>query len=77
MATVFEIEFTGSAFGDLHYLRKSARNPIIDAIEQQLVAEPHTQTRNRKPLRPNKRFTWEMRGGSQRVFYDVNASDRR
>jgi mRNA-degrading endonuclease RelE of RelBE toxin-antitoxin system len=43
-----------------------------DAIDQQLVSEPLTQTRNRKPLRPNDLATWEMRVGSHRVFYDVD-----
>ncbi|MBE9142104.1 type II toxin-antitoxin system RelE/ParE family toxin [Planktothrix mougeotii LEGE 06226] len=44
---------------------------IIDAIEEQLVYDPLTQTRNRKPLRPNPIAPWELRIGSLRVFYDV------
>lgn len=40
--------------------------------EQQLVNEPLQETRNRKPLRPDSRFGWELRIGKYRVFYDVD-----
>jgi mRNA-degrading endonuclease RelE of RelBE toxin-antitoxin system len=31
-----------------------------------------TETRNRKPLRPNPIAPWELRVGELRVFYDVD-----
>jgi mRNA-degrading endonuclease RelE of RelBE toxin-antitoxin system len=69
---MFAIVFTGSALDDLHFLKKTAQNVVVDAIEQQLSREPLAQTRNRKPLRPNDLSSWEMRVGPHRVFYDVD-----
>jgi mRNA-degrading endonuclease RelE of RelBE toxin-antitoxin system len=69
---MFEVLFIQSALDDLRFLRKNDQNALLDAIDQQLVSEPLTQTRNRKPLRPNDLATWEMRVGSHRVFYDVD-----
>jgi len=50
---------------------------IRDTIEEQLLVEPDTETRNRKPLkRPVVlEATWELRFGPQnrfRIFYDVD-----
>jgi hypothetical protein len=33
--------------------------------------EPLTETRNRKPMRPNPLAGWELRVGSMRIYYDV------
>ncbi|HBY79418.1 MAG TPA: plasmid stabilization protein ParE, partial [Cyanobacteria bacterium UBA11148] len=33
--------------------------------------QPLQETRNRKPLRPNSKFNWELRVANYRVFYDV------
>jgi mRNA-degrading endonuclease RelE of RelBE toxin-antitoxin system len=74
---MFEVVFTESAWDDLRALKKSAQNAVLDAIEQQLTTDPLTQTRNRKPLRPNDLSTWEMRVGIHRVFYDVAEDDGR
>ena len=48
---------------------------ILDSIEKQLVHEPLTETRNRKPLRPNPVAPWELRIGNLRVFYEVVADE--
>ena len=69
---MFELTFTESALEDLRYFRKAEQNRILDAIEEQLPADPLEQTRNRKPLRPNDLSAWEMRVGKHRVFYDVD-----
>lgn len=47
----------------------------MESIETQLQHEPLTETRNRKPLRPNPIAPWELRVGVIRVFYDVKTND--
>ena len=71
-----DVDFTEDAIGDLHWLRKHEQGMVVDAIEQQLVHEPLIETRNRKPLRPNDLFQWELRAGRFRVFFDVADEDR-
>jgi mRNA-degrading endonuclease RelE of RelBE toxin-antitoxin system len=43
---------------------------IVDAIDDQLIYEPHLETRNRKLLESNPLGAWELRIGRYRVFYD-------
>jgi len=74
---MFEVVFTESALEDLRFLKKTEQKVVLDAIEQQLVTEPLTETRNRKPLRPNDLSSWEARVGSQRVFYDVDEAGQK
>jgi mRNA-degrading endonuclease RelE of RelBE toxin-antitoxin system len=55
---------------------------IRDAVDQQLLFEPTTQTRNRKPLKRPVAFmaTWELRFGPHnrfRVYYDVDLDQAR
>ncbi len=73
---MFEIVFSDSSREDLRFLRKAEQNAVLDAIEQHLTAEPLSETRNRKPLRPNDLATWEVRAGSYRVFYDVDEAEQ-
>ncbi|WP_228041385.1 type II toxin-antitoxin system RelE family toxin [Planktothrix mougeotii] len=68
---MYDIEFAESVRQHLMSLSPREIAIIIDAIEEQLVYDPLTQTRNRKPLRPNPIAPWELRIGSLRVFYDV------
>lgn len=57
------------------------RNPIVDSIEEQLVHEPATATRNRKLLEnltppwQTVEPIWELRVGEYRVFYDVSLTE--
>jgi len=44
----------------------------LDGVEKQLVHEPREETRNRKPMRPNRLAPWELRIGDLRVYYDVD-----
>ena len=67
----FNIEITEDAIADLEYFDKATRVTILDAIERQLADQPLQETRNRKPLRPNSKFNWELRVAKYRVFYDV------
>src|SRR5262245_50686709 len=69
---MFVVNFTESAREDLRFLKKAARNIVIDTVEEQLPSEPLQKTRNRKPLRPNELSSWELRIGNLRVFYDVD-----
>ena len=72
----FRVKFTPSALDDMTPFKKRERKVILDGIDQQLVYEPHVETRNRKRLRPNRTSEWEVRIGKYRVFYDVRRSDR-
>ena len=45
---------------------------VLVGIESQLTNDPLTETRHRKPLRPNPVAPWELRVGKLRVFYDVS-----
>jgi len=69
---MFEVEFTSDAVDDLKVFRKSEQRTIFDQINEQLLHEPTTDTRNRKKLRPNDVAEYELRIGSFRVFYDVD-----
>jgi mRNA-degrading endonuclease RelE of RelBE toxin-antitoxin system len=68
---VYTIEFAESVREQLRELTARQRATIFDSIERQLVHEPLTETKNRKPLRPNPIAPWELRIGSIRVFYEV------
>ncbi|MEG3839260.1 type II toxin-antitoxin system RelE/ParE family toxin [Microcoleus sp. herbarium14] len=69
---MFEIEFTDQAIEDLQWFKKHEQNVIVDGIEANLCYEPTTETRNRKPLRPNNTAEWELRVGLDRVLYNVD-----
>ena len=70
---MFQILSSPSALGDIDWSRKTEQTIIFDRIEEQLLHEPSTETRNRKKLRPNRVAEWELRIGEYRVFYDVDA----
>lgn len=70
---VYAIEFAESVKEQLRDLSARQRTAIFDSIESQLVHEPLTETRNRKPLRPNPIAPWELRIGELRIFYEVAA----
>ncbi|MEW6619655.1 MAG: type II toxin-antitoxin system RelE/ParE family toxin [bacterium] len=69
---MFEIKITVRAEEDLRYFRKHEQKTILDTIENQLIWEPTTETKNRKALVPNDLSRWELRIGEYRVFYDVD-----
>jgi mRNA-degrading endonuclease RelE of RelBE toxin-antitoxin system len=54
---------------------------LLDSIEEQLVHEPETATRNRKLLENltppwhSMEPIWELRVGEYRVFYDVSLTE--
>jgi mRNA-degrading endonuclease RelE of RelBE toxin-antitoxin system len=67
----YEIAFAESVQAHFRILTARERATVLDAIERQLVHEPLTETRHRKPLRPNPVAPWELRVGRLRVFYEV------
>jgi len=70
----FAIEFAEITSVRLAYLRPSERSLVIAAVKRLLANEPLTETRNRKPMRPNRLATWELRVQHLRVFYDVDSA---
>ena len=50
---------------------------VLDAVEEQLTHQPTTETKNRKPMRPNPVAPWELRTGNLRVYYDVQEKPER
>jgi mRNA-degrading endonuclease RelE of RelBE toxin-antitoxin system len=71
----FSVIFAASVIEQLKAFSAGERAVIIEAIEQQLPHEPLTETRNRKPLRPNPIAPWELRIGSLRAFYEVTSDE--
>jgi len=78
----YTIEITEAAYNELAAIKAYNRRQIVDAIDEQLLNEPTSETRNRKPLIGiEPRFehepsVWELRIGQHRVFYDVNEEER-
>ena len=72
----YQIEIDPEAEAELAALRPYDQVVILDAIETSLRHEPTRISRNRKLVVPSKLseeigFTWELRIGAFRVFYDV------
>jgi mRNA-degrading endonuclease RelE of RelBE toxin-antitoxin system len=47
---MFTIEFAQSVIDDLAELRASDRQRILNRIDEQLLHQPHQETRNKKPI---------------------------
>jgi mRNA-degrading endonuclease RelE of RelBE toxin-antitoxin system len=67
----FTIDLTESAIEDINYFRKNARQIISEGIALFLTHNANVETRRRKPLRPNRIATWQLRIDEFRVFYDL------
>ena len=72
----FSIRLTESAIEDLDYFRKNERQIISDGIALFLANDANVETRRRKPLRPNRLASWELRIDDYRVFYDLEGDDQ-
>lgn len=68
----YRIEFSPEARQHLRALAARERALIVAAVRRQLRHEPTTETRNRKPMRPNRLALWELRAGDFRVYFDVD-----
>ncbi len=64
----YSIEFAECVKAHFKALTASQRALVIDSIEKQLVHEPLTKTRNRKPLRANPIAPWGLRYENHRTF---------
>ncbi len=79
---MYEIRFSQDVLEDLAGIRPHDRNPILNAVEEQLAHTPDTETRNRKVLMnlipPFEAVppVWELRVGDYRVFYDVSSEEK-
>ena len=71
----YHIEFAESVKDQLRVLPARKRALLLDSIQKQLVHEPLTETRNRKPMRPNPFAPWELRMDNLRVFYEIVADE--
>lgn len=67
----YRIEYSPEAEDHLRALTARERSIALDAVEEQLAHEPHVETKNRKPMRPNSVAPWELRIDRLRVYYDV------
>lgn len=70
----YEIRFSDEADEHAAALTARQRARLLEAVERQLQHEPTKETRNRKPMDPEKKpfiAPWELRVGELRVFYDV------
>lgn len=65
------IEYSPDAEEHLFRLSARQRTIVVDGVDEKLVHEPTTETRNRKRMRPNPLAPWELRLGQLRVYYDV------
>ncbi|MEK7326892.1 MAG: type II toxin-antitoxin system RelE/ParE family toxin [Chloroflexota bacterium] len=67
----YRVEYSPDAENHLRALTARQQRVVLDAVDEQLVHQPTTETRNRKPMRPNPVAPWELRIGDLRVYYDV------
>lgn len=70
----YEIRFSDEADKQVAALTARQRARLLDAVDRQLLHEPTKETRNRKPMSPEKKpfiAPWELRVDEMRVYYDV------
>jgi mRNA-degrading endonuclease RelE of RelBE toxin-antitoxin system len=70
----YEVRFSDEADEQVAALTARQRARLLNAVDRQLVHEPTNETRNRKPMRPDKTpfiAPWELRVDEMRVYYDV------
>lgn len=67
----FRIEFSPETEAHFDALTARQQSRVLSAIESQLTHEPDTETKKRKPMRPNPLAPWELRVEALRVYYDV------
>ena len=70
-AVEHRIEYSRKAELHLRHLTKRQQLTVIEAVDEQLVFRPTSETRHRKRLRANPLAPWELRVGDLRVFYQV------
>src|SRR6266852_2526646 len=78
---MFKLRYDQATKEQLRAIHAKYHSLIRTAIEEQLLFEPETETRNRKPLQQPAPFetTWELRFGPDnrfRVLYGVHPKRR-
>jgi mRNA-degrading endonuclease RelE of RelBE toxin-antitoxin system len=78
----FELVYAPETRRHLGTIERRHYSLIRETIEEQLLFEPDTPTRNRKPLRQPAvlEAQWELRFGPEnrfRVFYEIDQENRR
>ena len=68
----FKVEYSPEAEKHLRSLSARDRAIVLDTVDKKLTYEPHVETKNRKPMRPNPVAPWELRIGNLRVYYDFS-----
>ena len=67
----YHIEYSPATDDHLQVLTAHQRAVVFDAVDEQLAHQPGTETRNRKPMRPNPMAPWELRIGELRVYSEI------
>ena len=73
----YRIQYSPDAEDHLRGLTARQRAIVLDTIDRQLVHQPTTEARNRKPMRPNPLAPWVLRVGGLRIYYDVEEAPER
>ncbi|HEU4371307.1 MAG TPA: addiction module toxin RelE [Methylomirabilota bacterium] len=78
---VFEVIFDVLALDQMEAIESKYHSLIRRTVAEQLISEPDTPTRNRKPLLRETAIgaAWEVRcgpGNGVRIFYDVHRDQR-
>ena len=68
---IYQIEYSPETAEHLQALTARQRSIVFDAVDEQLALQPGSETRNRKPMRPNPIAPWELRVSELRVYYDI------
>jgi mRNA-degrading endonuclease RelE of RelBE toxin-antitoxin system len=72
----YQIEYSPPSKEHLGALDARQRAAVLDKVDVQLIHEPTTVSRNRKPLQPNPLARFELRIGDLRVYYEVDETKR-
>ena len=72
----YQVSLTESAKKDIAFFEVSDQRVIVAGIIAHLKADAETETRRKKPLRPNSIGPWELRLDRFRVFYSVEQGAR-
>ncbi len=67
----YRIEYSPDVEDHIRWLTTLQQRIALDAIDERLTHQPTTETKNRKPMRPNPVALWELRIGNLRAYYDV------
>ncbi|HUK83982.1 MAG TPA: type II toxin-antitoxin system RelE/ParE family toxin [Verrucomicrobiae bacterium] len=73
----YRIEYSPDSEDHLRALTARQQAMVLDAVDEQLTHQPHIETKNRKPMRPNPVAPWELRVGKLRVYYDFTDEPKR